>query len=233
MYQMRTIIISASIVTIAIIGFALSSLHIEAKTGYSKLYLDNFSKSKPGKFPRRWRTWPLQRGDASKVYAVAEEEGRRFIKAYDAYGTSQQIFFNFNWEVKKRPMLSWKWRATALPAGAAESDDNRNDSACGVYVVIGRYKGHALKYVWSTTLAPGTVVTRRDGNLKIKVLDSGSSNINKWIVHKVDVLKDYKDLFGKPLNKNPSGIGILTDSNAVHKPAGCDYKAFAISGNSS
>lgn len=203
-----------------------------AGTSYGKLYLDNFKGSKVGRIPKLWRTWPMQRDDASKVYKVAEENGRRYIKAFDEWNLSKQIFFNFHWDIEKRPMLSWRWRATTLPAGGAESNDNTNDSACGVYVVIGKWKGHAIKYVWSTSLTPGTVVTRRDGKLKIKVLDSGAGKLNKWASHKVDVLKDYQELFGKPLEKNPSGIGILTDGNAVRKPAGCDYAGFAISGNS-
>ena len=229
---MRTIYIAAltAIAALALTSFVPGTTG--AGTGYGTLYLDNFKGSKVGNIPKLWRTWPMQRDDASKVYKVAEENGKRYIKAYDEWYLSKQIFFNFNWDIEKRPMLSWRWRATTLPAGAAESNDNTNDSACGVYVVVGKWKGHALKYVWSTTLAPGTVVTRRDGKLKIKVLDSGAAKLNKWVSHKVDVLKDYQELFGKPLEKNPSGIGILTDGNAVRKPAGCDYAGFAISGNS-
>ena len=201
-------------------------------TGYSKLYLDSFKDSKIGNFPKKWRTWPTQRDEASRIYKVEEEGGRRFIRAYDEWDESKQIFFNFNWKIEKRPMLSWRWRATKLPADGAESNDATNDSACGIYVVVGKWKGHAIKYVWSTKLAPGTVVSRREGKLKIKVLDSGPSKVGSWVSHKVDVLKDYKELFGNELDKNPSGIGLLTDGNAVHKPAGCDYASFAISGNS-
>lgn len=231
MTPMRTIYISIIIiVAIAALAF-ISSQGIDAGTGYGGLYLGTLKGSKVGRFPKLWRTWPMQRDEASKVYKVAEEGGKSFIKAYDEWNLSKQAFFNFNWEIEKRPMLSWRWRATTLPAGAKESNDRTNDSACGVYVVIGRWRGHAIKYVWSTSLTPGTVVTRRNGKLKIKVLDSGPSRVGSWVSHKVDVLKDYQELFGKPLEKNPSGIGILTDGNAVRKPSGCDYAGFAISGN--
>lgn len=202
-----------------------------AGTGYSKLYLDSLKSSKVGNFPRSWRTWPLQRDKASRVYTVKEEGGRRFISAKDDEDLSTQIFLNFNWDVEKRPALAWRWRATSLPAGAAENSDATNDSACGVYVVVGKWSGHAIKYVWSTSLPAGTVVSRRDGKLKIKVLDSGPAKTGDWISHSVDVKKDYEELFGKPLDKNPTGVGILTDGNAVHKPAGCDYAGFAIAGN--
>lgn len=190
--------------------------------------ITGIAKDRIGDFPKIWRTWPFQRDNAEKVYRVSEEKGHRFIRAEDDHDSSTQIFRNFHWPIEKRPMLSWRWRATTLPAGGAENDDATNDSACGVYVVVGRYSGHAIKYVWSTTLPPGTVVSRRDGKLKIKVLDSGSAKKGQWIAHTVDVPEDYKALFGKELEKNPSGIGLLTDGNAVHKPAGCDYADFAV-----
>ena len=95
--------------------------------------------------------------------------------------------------------------------------------------MLGKYKGHAIKYVWSTTLLKGKVVSRRDGKLKIKVLDSGAGKKGKWVNHTVNVLNDYKTLFGNQLKKNPSGIGLLTDGNAVHKPSGCDYGSFTVS----
>lgn len=191
--------------------------------------LDDLSTSKVGNFPKRWRTWPLQRSAAEKVYSVVEEGGAKFIKAYDDHDASQQIFLNFDWKADEKPNLSWRWRATELPAGARESDDATNDSACGVYVVVGRYDGHAIKYVWSSSLPAGAIVTRRDGKLKIKVLDSGAAKKGKWVNQKVNVVADYEALFGRKLDKNPSGIAMLTDGNAVHKPAGCDYADFAIS----
>lgn len=217
--KMRSIFAVAAIVMIALSSSALLFAG-------DVIIFDTLAGSKIGAFPKLWRTWPFQRDTAATVYSAAEENGKRFIKAYDDHDASVQIFYNFNWEINNRPMLSWRWRATALPAGANESNDATNDSACGLYVVIGRYDGHAIKYVWSTTLAPGTVVTRRDGKLKIKVLDSGSKNLSKWVAHSVDVAKDYEELFGSKLEKNPGGIGLLTDGNATHKPAGCDYTEF-------
>lgn len=191
--------------------------------------LHDLNSSKIGNFPKAWRTWPMQRDKAEEVYHVAEDGGARYIKAYDDHDASQQIFFNFDWKADQKPNLSWRWRPTTLPDGANESNDATNDSACGVYVIVGKYDGHAIKYVWSSSLPVGKVVTRRDGKLKIKVLDSGSAGKGKWTTHSVNVQKDYEELFGRKLEKNPSGIAILTDGNAVHKPAGCDYSNFAVS----
>lgn len=215
-------------VTIIVIATAI----VTAITPYSAAYaesLGSFSTAQVGNFPKGWRTWPLQGDKAAAVYSVAEEGGVKYIKAYDDHDASQQIFYRFNWPIEDKPVLSWRWRATFVPQGARESDDNTNDSACSVYAVIGQYQGNAIKYVWSSQLAPGTVVTRHGGKLKIKVLDSGVAKKGTWISHSVDVVSDYEALFGQKLNRKPSGIAILTDGNAVHKPAGCDYTDFAIS----
>lgn len=214
------------LILVSAVFLLLSAIAVKGIAG-SKTTLDDLSSSKVGDFPKRWRTWPLQRGKAEQVYTVAEEGGQRFIHARDEADLSQQIFLNFNWPLEEKPNLSWRWRATELPAGAAESNDATNDSACGVYVVFGKYSGHAIKYVWSTTLPAGQVVTRHSGKLKIKVMDTGSKK--GWSSHTVNVIEDYKALFNAEPDKVPSGIGILTDGNAVHKPAGCDYTGFAIS----
>ena len=192
--------------------------------------IGGLASSKAGSFPKSWRPWPTHRDKASEVYSVAEENGSRFIRARDDKNLSEQIFYQFDWKAEEKPTLSWRWRATELPAGAAESSDATNDSACGLYVLVGsRYKGVAIKYVWSSTLAPGTVVSRRGGDLRIKVLDSGAASKGKWVKHTVDVPADYEALFGKKLDSKLTGIGILTDGNAVGKPAGCDYADFAVS----
>lgn len=217
-----------NVVTIVAAAAAIAAL-LSADRGAQGEGLGALSSSRAGSFPKSWRTWPFQRDKAAEVYTVADEGGTKYIKAYDDHDVSQQIFYRFDWPVSEKPLLSWRWRATELPAGARESDDSTNDSACAVYVIIGQYQGHAIKYAWSTSLAPGTVVTRQGGKLKIKILNSGAASKGRWVSPTVDVPADYRALFGQELERNPSGIAILTDGNAVHKPAGCDYADFAVS----
>ena len=195
----------------------------------AQIVIDDFQASQTGRFPSKWRTWPFQRGKATQVYQIADDGGRHILKATEDKALSVQILRYFNWEVGDYPYLSWRWRAKTLPAGAAENDDNKNDSACGVYAIVGGYNGNALKYVWSTTLPVGQTVTRREGKLKIKVADSGTGNLGKWRSHTVNVPADYKALFGVELKKKPSGIAILTDGNATNTAAACDYADFTIS----
>ena len=194
-----------------------------------QLKIDGLESEKVGKFPSNWRTWPLRRGKTAEIYHVDKEGEMKFIRAFDDKDYSLQAMRDFNWQVDKYPYLSWRWRAKQLPTGAREDNDELNDSACGVYVIFGKMSGHAMKYVWSTGLPVGQTVSRREGKLKIRVEESGGSNLNKWRQVSVNVPKDYSALFGKPLEKKPTGIGILTDGNATHTAAACDYADFIIS----
>jgi len=229
---MKRVTIASLLLLIGLIFIALSA--VNTRGAASKLDVSGLDSARTGRFPSIWRTWPFQRGKATQVYSVQEEGDLKFIHAKDAKDLSVQILRNFHWDIKDYPYLTWKWRARQLPAGAQESNDDKNDSACGVYVTIGiGPSAKALKYVWSTNLPVGDVVTRRDGKLKIKVTDTGSTNINKWQSHTVNVPQDYRALFGDELGRNPSGIAILTDGNATHTPAACDYAQFTVSSHPS
>jgi len=209
-----------------------ATISAEKKSGEVEIFtelIDDFESLKSDKFPGSWRTWPFQRDKAKKVYKVRQEsDGNKYLEAFDDKNVSVQLLKNFFWKINDFPHLSWKWRAKILPDGAKENDSSKNDSACGLYVTIGYLSGHAMKYVWSSTLPTGTVITRKEGRLKMLVLNSGRKKLGEWQSHKVNVLKDYQKLFGKKLKKTPR-LGILTDGNAVKKTAACDYDDFFMS----
>ena len=216
---------------ILIAALALGTLY--TTTGSTQdtkqIRIDGLESARVGKFPSNWRTWPFKRGKTAEIYHVDEEGDTRFIRARDDKDYSLQALRDFNWPIDRYPYLSWRWRARELPVGAREDDDEKNDSACGVYIIFGRYSGHAMKYVWSSELPIGKEVSRLEGKLKIKILESGKIHINGWRQETVNVPSDYRALFGKELKKNPSGIAILTDANATHTSAACDYTDFTIS----
>ena len=190
--------------------------------------IEYFERYKVDEFPTVFKTWPLQRGDAKQVYRVQEENGKKYLAAFDDKDLSKQIFREFDWNIKAFPYLRWKCRARTLPKGAAENNGATNDSACGVYVLFGKTTGTALKFTWSTTLPVGTIFEKRPGEMVMKILDSGSKNLNQWRTNSIDVPKMYEELLKKPLKREPTGFAILTDGNATHSPAACDYADFEI-----
>ncbi|MBI4365284.1 MAG: DUF3047 domain-containing protein [Deltaproteobacteria bacterium] len=211
---------------ISLFAFSLVGLLASVARAQPLLPIDDFTQQAVGKYPHGWRTWPTQGGKAREVYTVAEEDGNRYLAANDTKDHSVQIFREFDWDPGRHPVLSWRWRARQLPAEANERSDATNDSACGVYVIFGKVAGRGLKYVWSTTLPPGTTRVKEANKMYFTVLDKGPAT--SWRAHKVHVLQEYQKFFGKAPEKAPVGIGILTDGNATHTPAACDYDDFTI-----
>ncbi len=213
-----------------LIPFAISA---DGKQQSSEVVVDDFSKVKSiGDFPIRWKTYPFQSGKVKQVYKIAEEKGVRYIHAVDEQDISLPIYKDISWSLKEYPVVKWRWRGLDLPVGAREDSRATNDSACGVYVIFGSMSnGSVLKYVWSSTLPVGHVWEKEPGKFYVTVLASGSKSLNKWQSMTANVYEDYKKYFKKEPTKNPSGIGILTDGNAMHSKAACDYGDFSLSTN--
>ena len=219
----KRLAILTAFLSIGILAPVFAQVIITEKT------IESFSHYPVGEFPKYWKTWPLQRGDAKQVYQVKEEGQNKYLSAHDDKDLSEQIFKEFNWKLNAFPYLKWKWRATILPTGAAENNSATNDSACSLYVVFGKTTGTTLKFVWSTKLPVGFVHVKKQGEMMIEVLDSGTSHLGKWRSHSIHILNKYKELLKKEVNRQPTGIAILTDGNAVHKPSACDYDEVIIS----
>lgn len=192
-----------------------------------EIRVDNLPESSVGSFPKDWKTYPFQKNKTRRVYRVKENTGHKYIEALDEKFYSVPIFKDFNWDIKKYPYIKFKWRAQQLPTGAKEVGPETNDSGCGVYIGFSRTR--ALKYVWSDGLTPESFWAKNPGKFAIISKEMGPTHLGKWQSVTVDIPKDYQHYFEKPLDKNPIGIGIMSDGNAVKKTAACDYTDFYIS----
>ena len=201
-------------VFLTLLLLAPTLLHAETK------YIDGFTKSAVGSFPKGWRARPGQGGTAEEVYKIAEENGNKYLAADDQKVASVQIFKMAHWDIDKYPIFKWRWRAKILPAGANETIPSKNDSACGIYISFGLLRGKALKYVWSTTAAPGTYHKKND---KMYIIVKRKGSPGSWQYETANIAEDAKKVFGKVPDRTLSGIAILTDGNATNTPAACDY----------
>jgi len=193
----------------------------------SELSVDEFSASEVGAFPKNWKTYPFHYGKAERIYKVASDGGRNILKAEDSEDLSVPIFKDFHWDIEKYPYLKFRWRAQKIPAGSRETSYATNDSACGVYVGFGRTSG--MKYVWSANLAKDSYWAKKPGQFYIISKEMGGASLGSWKEETVMVKEDYQKYFGRVLERRPSGVGVMSDGNAVHQTAACDYADFRIS----
>ena len=208
----------------------------------SRIKIENFQSYFKSPFPQ-WKMRKNSPSVASRVYSIRSEGDNKYLHASTAgnHNLSIQIVKTFKWNIRKKPILSWKWRALKLPVGANEMNKKTNDSAAAIYVIFQRSWSpsknwkkkpiNVLKYIWSTSLPKGKVIHKKarkkygityyEGSFY--VLQSGTTNLGKWVTERRNVLADYRRAFGKSPRYNPMAIGILTDSNAVKRTAIADY----------
>ena len=173
--------------------------------------------------------WHADRRDAT-VFSLEHENGNYFVKIKTKGGTAA-IAKSFPIDCKATPYLHWSWRAHVLPEEGNENIKKKDDSGASVYVF---FPGPLMlkkivKYVWSTTLAPGTrTVSPFYFNLKVVVLRSGSDSLGKWVHETVNVFDDYTKFFGSPPDK-AMGIALLSDGDNTNSSAEADYDDFYIS----
>ena len=187
--------------------------------------VDDFSKAQVGEFPSGWKP----RKDAGKdVYKVAEEGGKRFLRA-DAKDVGVQAGKQFDWDLGQYPVLAWAWRPQEFPKGADERE-KRNDSALAVYAVFphSSVSVKSVKYIWSEKVPKGTHIPQSSGNTQGVVLRSGGSAGAEWVEERVNVAQDYKRYFKSDELPKPEGIGVLTDSDDTNSRARGDYARFRV-----
>ena len=194
------------------------------------IVIEDFASTPLDSLPRDWR-WRGKDDDKPKLYTVHEINGRRYLAAQDT-GHSVVLMKRFHWDPRQYPIMTWCWRADALPPGGDERYTETNDSAAGVHVIFSRNLlgiPRQIKYVWSTTLAPGTV-SRRKGIARpwFVVLQSGSEKQGQWLQEWVDLEKDHERILSSDLPKKTIGIALLTDANSTQGYAAAAYADFRV-----
>ncbi len=225
----------------------------ERKLFSGEIILEDFQSMNKSPFPK----WKVRKENSNryKIYSIANDRSNRYLQATTSRSTNSiQIGLPLNrysqgqkmtWDIINHPWLTWDWRVKRLPAGGNEKIKSKNDSAAGIYVIFqSAYVPFAgwkyqpvnwIKYVWSSTLPVGTVVSRtiKDYGITIRgkyvVVASGKKGLGKWINFKRNVLYDYIQFFREKPKYPPIMIGILTDANATHDIAEADYDNIKVS----
>lgn len=191
------------------------------------IVLDDFATSTVGQFPAGWEA---RKDEGTRVYRVAEDGGRRFLRAVSEGLGIQAARETPTWNLATHPVLAWSWRPRRFPAGADERRAETNDSALAVYMAVphSRIRGpKAVKYIWSERVPVGTRLSSNNGLTQVRVLRSGAPAAGDgWVEERVNVLEDWRQLFEDGEMPKPGGIAILTDADDTRSTAAGDYTGF-------
>ena len=130
---------------------------------------------------------------------------------------SVSIYREVKLDLKKFPVLSWKWKVTKLPKGADARNVESDDQAAGIYVVFPRFpsflNSRLIGYVWDTSAPEGSILrSRRNPMVHYIVVRSGMDNLGRWITEKRNVMNDYFRVFGSEA-PDVGGIALMIDTD--------------------
>jgi len=215
--------ISQGILVLASAAFVMGAM--AAGSDPEQLSIDDFEHASVGQFPDGW-DWREDDGGGDRPYAVAEENGNRYLAARDA-GQSVIVGRKITVDLDRYPYLAFRWRVHRIPEGGDERHGESGDSAAAVYVVYRKSMGIiplTVKFVWSSTLPVGTALQRSGvGRPWIIVADSGDAGLGEWRTHVFDVRAAWRETFGGKMPRRVIAVGVLSDANATRTQAHADY----------
>ncbi len=201
-----------------------------------QIVLEDFENDAPGSLPSKWYNRDGNAKPSNYVgesrddyhYAIRKEGGRTFLR-YEgsrAKHLSLEIGAETLDDIREMPILSWDWRVHALPEGANEFAEKRNDTAASIYVVWGFNAFRmpkVVRYTWSSTVEQGKTASRNMNMQHIVVMESGTKNLGKWITFERNIVDDYNRFFRGAVPKRPIGILILSDADDTQSFSKADY----------
>jgi hypothetical protein len=164
--------------------------------------------------PQPWSFAVSRRGD--NAHARVQQEGNEAVLHLRSVRSSLSLERSFKADVKERPFLNWSWKAVGLPADGDVRAKGKNDQA--LQVLVGFDGGKVLSYIWDTNAPEGTVVEESypwpiDLSIRVLVVQSGGSDMGKWIRVSRNLYEDYKRLFQE---EPPPTYGVRIQMNTQH-----------------
>ena len=171
-------------------------------------------------------------------YSIGSDEATRYLKA-ESRASSSALIFTERFDVYRYPKIRWRWKVDNVytgdrvnRAGAKEGDDY----PIRIYVIFqydpeqasplqkltysaakrrhGEYPPHsALNYVWASNVSSEPSISNPySPRSKMVFLRMGDDRTGQWVEERVDILEDYRRVFGK----NPpatASLAIMNDSD--------------------
>jgi len=137
----------------------------------------------------------------SGSWKVVDDSGEQVIKLRtesSSFALEKSIIV----DLSKTPYLEWKWKVTVLPTGGNFESPEADDQAAQLLVVFPKTlfeRRKVITYIWDPTAAKGTIAGGAGPiylNVKAIVVESGYSQLGKWLLEKRNVVEDFRTVFG-------------------------------------
>ena len=236
--ERRTVRFWIWIIVLGILLVLLSPSQGEAKTKF----LGFKKEKKSSAVPKGWEIIPYFLTAKNKL--SLSKEGKRTILRVKSIGSASGVLKRLEIDVKKFPVLVWRWKINRVAGMAIETRKDRNDAAARIRVIFGKRqpkpvkgppeilkffksfgiqpggkepRGFKIDYIWGNNLSKGDVIDYPGSkNHKMVVVERGNERAKRWVWEKRNLIEDFQEFF----RRSPPaliGIMVLTDTDQTNE----------------
>lgn len=126
-------------------------------------------------------------------------------------------------DLNKTPVINWSWKVDRTFDDINEKIKSGDDFPARLYVVaktgVMPWNTVAINYVWASQQPIGANWPNPfTDKAQMVVIQSGDEQVGNWTSHSRDVAKDFKELFGKQIDKI-NGYAVMVDGDNAQKEA--------------
>lgn len=170
-----------------------------------------------GRFAELDRTgWQVQQFEGETAYSFERVDGRQGLRAV-SHGSASGLYRKMKVDLARTPYLEWSWRVAGVLQDVDERTRSGDDYPARVYVVVSGglafWRTRSLVYVWSSNQPTGSTWNNAfTSNARVMALRSGTTDANRWVHEKRDLVADFRQLFGDDI-REIDAIAIMTDTD--------------------
>ncbi len=176
--------------------------------------------------------WKLDKKTGKPSLEIKKENNIFYLHLASAGNSSFGLQKEFNVDVKKFPVLCWRWKANKLPFGGDVRKSATDDQALQLYVAFKSTGFPAMThtpvigYIWDSEAPKGwSGRSSQVGGDKLRyiVLRNRTDQTGQWYTERRNIYQDYKKLFGDIKGGEPqgltTGVQIRINSQRTKSPA--------------
>jgi len=204
-----------------------------------------FSQGPKALGPGRWEPWGRHPAKPATQYDIIREDSQPVLQARASSSVSG-LKHRVNRPAEDFSLIRWRWRIDSILKGADVGDRHSEDAPARLLLAFDGDRGRlsmremmvaeqfqlftgqvmpyaTLMYVWDTTRNEGDVVQNpHSARIRKVVVQSGGSQVGRWITYQRDFQADFMKAFGEPPGRL-TGVGVMTDSDNTRQSARCLY----------
>lgn len=204
-------------------------------SGEPRIEVARFSSQQPGThLSDGWKPLTFKKIPKPTTYELVRD-GERIVMKAVSESSASGLIKEVRIDPKEFPIVRWSWKVENLILKSDVTKKQGDDYSARLYITFEYEPGKvsvakklkfmagralfgdipiaAINYIWETKTPVGTILDNAYTDfVKMIVVQSGPTNIGRWIEESRNIHEDYKNAFGEePPMIN--GVAIMTDTD--------------------